>query len=409
MRTFISRLLPILSLLIVFSEASGKEITVSGIVKDKDTGRAIENASLFVNGTNIGTVSNADGSFTLTFADSLLSKGIRAEQLGYKSLTIRGSELLGKRVIFSLPSTARMLDEIKVKGADPRALVEIALKKIPVNYPDRPNLFTAFYRETVRKGKRYIGVSEAIVDVYKRSYQNRNTMGDRVGIVKGRRLVSQNKNDTVAVKIIGGPAMPIVLDFVKNEDLLFNISELDNYEYKLEPMVMLDDRPQFVVSFRPILRSEFALHKGRLYIDQETIAFTKAEFALDMSDREKATRSILFKKPAGLRFKPIAMDFTVTYKYQDGKSYLNFISVKTRFTCDWKRRLFASDYTVCAEMVMVDRIDNPASTIPQKDMFRTKDIFYDKVDNFSDPDFWKDYNIIEPTESLEKAVRKLRR
>lgn len=31
------------------------------------------------------------------------------------------------------------------------------------------------------------------------------------------------------------------------------------------------------------------------------------------------------------------------------------------------------------------------------------------VDNFSDADFWNDYNIIEPTESLEKAVLKLRK
>ena len=28
---------------------------------------------------------------------------------------------------------------------------------------------------------------------------------------------------------------------------------------------------------------------------------------------------------------------------------------------------------------------------------------------FDDPDFWKDYNIIEPTESLENAIDKLKK
>lgn len=58
---------------------------------------------------------------------------------------------------------------------------------------------------------------------------------------------------------------------------------------------------------------------------------------------------------------------------------------------------------------MVDRDDNPVSSISRKDAFGKRDIFSDMVENFNDSDFWKDYNIIEPTESLEKAVVKLRR
>ena len=33
----------------------------------------------------------------------------------------------------------------------------------------------------------------------------------------------------------------------------------------------------------------------------------------------------------------------------------------------------------------------------------------DKAPLFQDPDFWKDYNIIEPSESLEHAVARLRK
>ena len=38
-----------------------------------------------------------------------------------------------------------------------------------------------------------------------------------------------------------------------------------------------------------------------------------------------------------------------------------------------------------------------------------KDAFYDKVDEYWSEDFWDSYNIIEPTESLENAVHKLKK
>lgn len=408
MKTSVLSLLTSIFLLASSFHVWGYDVTVSGTVRDKSNNKIIGRVSLIVNGSDIGTVCNEDGYFSLTFPDSLLSKGIRAEHIGYKSQSLSGRQLSSGHVTFRLQPNPKMLDDVVVYGADPRTLIEMALKKIPQNYSVKPNLFSSFYRETIRKGNKYIGISEGIVDVFKRPYKNRSIIGDKVRLRKGRRLISQNNRDTLAVKIVGGPTIPVSLDFVKNEDLLFSLSDLDNYDFKMEPMTMLDDRRQFVVSFSPKVKMDYPLHKGKLYIDQETVSFTRAEYSLDVSDKEKATRAILRKKPAGLHFKPQNVDFVVTYKFQDGVSYLNYISAKARFKCDWKRRLFSSAYTAFAEMVMVDREESPAVTISGKETFRNKDIFYDMVNDFNDPDFWKEYNIIEPTESLEKAVAKLK-
>lgn len=384
-------------------------IVVSGVVCDNDNKKVMENVSISIPGTNIGTVSNADGTFSLKVPKTNVNGGLRAEQLGYHSSLLPIDNLIdgNHEIVVYLKSSAKMLKEVIVRGGKPEEIVAEALKKIPVNYPANKSLYSAFYRETVQKGKRYIGVSEAIVSVMKSSYKTRLTTGDRVQIEKGRRLVSQRSSDTLSIKVIGGPTIPVVLDMVKNKDLLFSLEELDFYDFKMEPMTSIDDRQQFVVSFKPKVKVDYPLYKGKVYIDRETSAFSKAEFALDLSDKDKAIRSILHKKPRGLRFNPQEVDFVVSYKYQDGLSYLNYISAKTRFKCDWKRRLFSAGYTVYSELVMVDRDDSPTASIARKDAFGRKDIFYDMVDNFSDPDFWKDYNIIEPTESLEKAVLKL--
>lgn len=413
MRRIIFLIFLVLGLEVAFAEAMPADslVVVSGVVKEMKHRKKLAGVAISVPGSNIATVSNADGEFTIKIPQALVGEGIKAEHLGYVSSIVDGKRLQGGATDITvwLNPSVTTLAEVMVYGAEPRALVESAILKIPQNYSSSQNLFSAFYRETIQKGKRYIGVSEAIVNVSKKPYRYRSTAGDRVQVVKGRRLVSQRSSDTLAVKIVGGPTMPVILDVVKNEDALFSLPELDYYEFTMEPMTSIDDRLQFVVSFRPKVKVAYALNKGTIYIDQENLAFTRLEYSLDLSDKNKATQAILYKKPRGLRFNPQEVSFTVTYKYQDGVSYLNYIRSKARFKCDWKRRLFSSGYTAYAEMVMVDREDNPQEGISRKEAFGRSDIFSDMVENFSDPDFWSDYNIIEPTQSLEKAVTKLRK
>lgn len=384
-------------------------VVITGVVREFSHKKKLAGTNLSVPGSNIATISNADGYFSIKIPHELLGRGIKAEHLGYMPEIIDSATLVSSSagLTIRLQPVAKMLGEVTVYGAEPRSLVERALKKIPDNYSASQNMFSSFYRETVRKGKRYIGVSEAIIDVLKKPYKSRQILGDRVRVVKGRRLVSQRPSDTLAVKIIGGPTLPVVLDVVKNPDVLFSLPELDYYSFKMESPAMIDRRPQYVVSFRPRVKLDYALHKGKIYIDRDNLSFTRLEFSLDMSDKDKATQAILYKKPRGLHFNPQGIDFIVTYKYIDGTSYLNYISTRTRFKCDWKRRLFSSGYTVSAEVVMVDRDDNPATSISRKEAFGRNEVFYDMVESFSDSDFWKDYNIIKPTESLEKAVVKL--
>ena len=80
-----------------------------------------------------------------------------------------------------------------------------------------------------------------------------------------------------------------------------------------------------------------------------------------------------------------------------------------RFKCDWKKRLFSSTFTTNTEMVMVDRNDHPQKWLRAKDAFKQREVFYDVVDEYWNEDFWKGYNIIEPSESLESAVKKLKK
>lgn len=82
------------SLSVAQNTADASFVTISGTVKDKDSKKNIGNVSISLDATHIATVSNEDGTFSLTIPTSSASGKIKAEQLGYFSTTISLSDIL---------------------------------------------------------------------------------------------------------------------------------------------------------------------------------------------------------------------------------------------------------------------------------------------------------------------------
>ena len=291
----------------------------------------------------------------------------------------------------------------------PRELVIAAIRKIPQNYSLMPELYRCFYRETAMKRQHFICVAEGVVDMYKTSYKQGST-SDKVAISKGRRLLSPKRSDTLSVKVLGGPLAPVQLDVVKNTWLLLNEQELGYYDLKMEMPTFIADRMQYVVSLKPKVHMEYPLYSGILYIDQATLAFTHAELSLDMSDRKKATEMMLIRKPLGVRFKPRELSLLVDYRQgADGLTRISYIRTTFRFNCDWKRRLMATSFAAFCELAVTSSTNSNVKPLKGRESFDQRDAFFDTVDYFRDPEFWSDYNIIEPTESLDRAIHRLLR
>lgn len=393
-------------------EAMKTEFTVSGVVRDKESRKKLENVAVSLVGTPIGTVTNAEGVFSLKIPHMDTIPQLELSHIGYMNARFSASAPEGSNNMYAtilMIPIALQLNEVVAYGNTARRIVEEALERIPKNYPSGESMTSAFYRETVQKGHRYISISEAMLDVYKTSYRQRTSDRDKVQIDKARKLLSQKQSDTLGVKVVGGPNLPLFMDVVKNAYALFDEETLDYYSFVQEPSVFIDDRLQYVISFRPRVKLDYALYVGRVFIDREHLAFTRAEFELDLSDRERAIAAILYKKPLGLRFRPLKVSFLITYRQHDEVTCLNYICNEMCFKCDWKRRLFSSSYVARSEMVAVDREEHPERVIARRDAFKPYQVFYDIVKEYWSEDFWKDYNIIEPTESLEDAVKKLRK
>ena len=376
--------------------------SVRGLVTDARTGKALESVHVTLPGRYHATVTNADGRFTLR-SDAPISR-IIVSHVGYRTASLPPQD--GEMRIRLTPES-RILEPATVLSGDPWRIVNLAVSKIVENYPRHPELMETFYRETIRKNQRYVYISEAVAKLYKTSYED-GVFRDRAALLKSRILLSQRKGDTLSVKVMGGPTQALGLDVVKNDEVIFNKKEMDSYRYELEPSVVIGGVPHFVVAMSPIDGADHPLYYGKLYIDSQRLSFTRIEMSLDMSDTMAATRQILVRKPPQMRFTPKEMSVTVAYRTEGGVSRLSYFRSVIRFACDWRKKLFHTAYTSVNELVVTDLMQ-PVEPISRSEMFRFSDIMEEKAAQFLDPAFWEGYNIIEPTESLEHAIDRLRR
>jgi hypothetical protein len=62
-----------------------------------------------------------------------------------------------------------------------------------------------------------------------------------------------------------------------------------------------------------------------------------------------------------------------------------------------------------SEIAVTDRTDQEVIKFAGKEKIKFSDVFSDKVSAFADPEYWGEYNVIEPDQSIESAIRRLAR
>lgn len=383
-------------------------ITIRGKVVDAETKAPLVFATVTVKESNVGIVTNIDGEFTLKVSPS--STNLEVSFLGYKNKTIEIGTLKdngGKNTI-EMESAPIPIKEIIVKPVNPELIVENAINKISVNYESVPNLMTAFYRETIRKHRTYISIGEAVVEIFKAPYAS-DVRFDATRIYKGRKSADVEKMDTVLFKLQGGTVSVLQLDIVKNTESVLTREAMEYYDYSISGVIEIDGKAHYIIDFIQKPSVDQPLFMGSFFINMETFAITEAEFGFNLSDKEAAASIFIRKKPLGMKIYPEIATYRTKYRAQDGILHFIYSRAEVKFKLDWEKKLFHTYYTTMSEIAVTDRTDKEVIKFAKEDKVRYTDVFSEKVSAFTDKEFWGDYNVIEPDQSIESAIRRLSR
>ena len=385
-------------------------LTIKGKVVDSETGTALVFASVAVKESNVAIVTNIDGEFTLKILDPSSAKNLEFSFLGYKNKIVPISEMKdnGYKNVISLETAPIPIKEIIVKPLNPDEIMRKAIGMVSKNYESVPNLMTAFYRETIRKNRTYVSIGEAVVEIFKAPYAN-DVRFDGARIYKGRKSSDVEKMDTVLFKLQGGPVSVLQLDLAKNTEAIFTVEAMEYYTYSLSGVIEIDNKPHYVIDFIQRPSVDMPLFMGSFYIEMESYAVTEAEFGFNLSNKEQAESIFIRKKPIGMDVTPELVTYRTKYREQNGKWYFAYSRAEVKFKVNWKKKLFNTYYTTMSEIAVTDRTAEEVIKFTGKEKIKYTDVFSDKVTAFADPKFWGDYNVIEPDQSIESAIRKLSR
>lgn len=381
----------------------------SGEVKEASSNKALVFATLTVEGTNISTISNTEGNFLLKVPKEHISKNLVVSFLGYKTKTLPISDLEREGNEISLEVSVTQLSEININAPkDAMGLVKETLKNRDENYFQDPSLMTAFYRETIKRRRKNVSLAEAVVNVYKTPYNI--VREDAVELYKARKSTDYSKLDTVALKLQGGPYNTLYVDMMKYPEYIFSEESLTNYKFTFDRSVRTNDRLIYVIRFNQHEGILEPLYQGELYIDVKNKILTGAVFSLNITDRDQAAQLFVRRKPAKVDVWPTEVSYRVDYREKNGKWHYGYSSVFMEFKVDWADKWFNSQYSMTAEMAITDWETVSKDERPKyRQRIRKSIILSDEATGFSDPDFWGEYNIIEPEKSIESAIRKIQR
>lgn len=378
-----------------------------GVVIDSKSKENLAFATIAVENSNVATVSNSNGEFLIKIPNAYLDRDLIISYIGYGRRSIPIKELRNENNRIQLDLTTVNLVEISVFPSDPNLLMRMVMGRREANYKDIPIEMTSFYRESIKRGRSYVSLTEAVLDIYKHPYTIPRE--DLVRLVLGRKSTDYSRLDTLVFKLQGGPYSALMLNIMKDPYVLFNAEMIQYYDFQISNITWVNDRLVYVIDFAQKPYIEDPLFYGKLYVDSETLAVTSAAFNMNLSDRNAAASIFIRRKPAGAVVYPTQASYLVNYREHDGRWYFSYSRAQVAFRVNWNRRLFNTNFAATMELAVTDWQQTDEGPYRASDRLRMNVIMEEAVTGFSNDDFWGDYNVIEPEQSIESVVRRIQR
>lgn len=379
-----------------------------GTVTDVNSNDELPFANVTLTGTNIAVITNSEGNFAIKVPDSLQNGQLEISFLGYYPETMKLENFDQEITTIALKPRTTELQEVNVNQyKDAEGLLKKVMAKRGDNYTNEASAMTAFYRESIKRGRRNVSLAEAVVMIDKSPYTT--NARDRVDLYKARKSTDYKRLDTIALKLQGGPLNALYIDLIKYPEYFITPETMPYYDFSFGQPTTVDGTLVHVINFKQKKNVLEPMYYGKLYINSETLALTNAVYSLNVENRSLSSKLFVRKKPNAVKVWPDHVDYRVDYREKDGKWYFAYGNVQLEFVVNWKRKLFNSHYTISSEMLVTDWESSEGVYANNLKRYRSNDILVDEADGFTDPDFWGAYNVIEPEKSIESAIEKIQR
>jgi hypothetical protein len=387
------------------SDNSGRPGLLKGRILDRNSGDPIPFATISVEGAQIGTIANSSGDFIFKYPGIYSKDSAVISCMGFKIQKIRLDQMdTAFNEVFLQPDFIP-IQEVIIRKADPVYLLHSAISRIADNYYTGPVNLTTFYRESVKKGNKYVIISEAILEIFRSAFNDAYPF-DQVKMIKGRKNVDIHRTDTITLKLKAGLQTSLFLDIVRNKPEFFNEDFFPFYKWDMTDIILDEDHYVYVITFKQYTYTQPPHYEGKIYIDMESLAIRAFEFNINPETIDKAARYLVIHKPRDYDVIPVSAQYYVRYREEKGKFYLSYILSDNVFRIRKKTQLLSRTFQTTTEMAVTNIKTENVTRFKPKETTDINDLFINQVGGY-DEKFWGEYNYIQPDEPLEEALKRI--
>lgn len=352
--------------------ANDAAIYLSGKVVDSSNGETLPFAHIVVN--NIGTTTNLDGEFSISFKRNDLSQELKVSFIGYESFKQNISSSASD-VIIELTPNSKELEEVIVYSAD--HVIRDIFNFKHVNYEFEDQQLTSYYKEILKSSSTYFYLAEGILDIYLPTVFSKDN--PIIHPLKSRKKEFLSL-DSLEMTYVTGNARDMLNSITRRKDSFIDMTQVKNYVFTKDKLLTYDDREVFKIDFEP--KNRKATTRGTLYVDVESHAVIKAEYYPLIENQNFWTN----------------VEWVEEYVEVNSTWYLSRVSYLGEWLQDGNSMSFES-------LLVVTNFEK-AKEKPDYDIkLSSKDTFLDYVSDFSES-FWDGLNHIKLSLDETKMVTK---
>lgn len=385
-----------ISLLILTMTAlltNAQNVCIEGKVYDRSTKQPLAYASLAIEKTTLGTVTNAEGLFSFSIPQKHLRSNLLVRYIGYKTDTTPISNIRKHHSIALVPLSTTLRQLVVMPKDTLIMLIKKAERAIPNNYPKDPISYTGFFRSTIQtpEGK-YLDVGEAIIKGYKNSYKHERH-DSQIEIVESRKWELKQKDSLLRISFYGGIHESITSDYVLSRSKMLQ-GNRKYYDYKLEDIIETPFGEAYKISFDTNEDTLKGKYKGYMLINKKSLAFQYFDIkqtpkALKEWDRSELSSGQHEKSETVACYEPCNGIWNL--KYAQSKMTLSSSTI------------FCSSINSTVTFI-VSSIDSlKATPIPFDKQIGYREIYMQRMKPY-DISSWKDYSIIRQDSTLTRQI-----
>lgn len=302
--------------------------TIGGVVTDAKTGDTLPSANILVKGTYRGTISNANGAYTLAIPDSLLPATVVVRFIGYRTIErqITADSPAGQD--FSLEPSVLQLGKITVTGEDPgvRIMREVIRRKQQWRKELETYRAEAYTRQTLANDTSIVMITESASTAYWDRQRGHRE------VIKSRRQTANMARDQ---NFAGVRYLPNFYDDnvqIAGFDVVgvTHPDALDYYEFSLNGRNSLDGQTVYEIGVEPKRKLQ-PLFRGTVWVLDEAYALLE----------------VRLKPNEVVRFPPPVKSFDTYYEQQFNNFGRDFwLPVDVRIEGDVKISMVGLDFPV---------------------------------------------------------------